>query len=143
MGVFIGYMFPCFADFSHDQRKSKFKFCKYSFIWYVDNCVNLIHKFRIKKHFYLELLKATFKPLNYPLGVFLRNWSWISQMRIFCYTMVVSRSYTQWNIKGYGVYVHETIITTKHGKTKKWNVFIVILHLQITMRQSTICIYSV
>jgi hypothetical protein len=41
-------------------------------------------------------------------------------------------------MKGYGVNVHETKSQFIHGKTKPWNnVFIVVLHLEVSMRPST------
>jgi hypothetical protein len=42
-------------------------------------------------------------------------------------------------MKGYGVNVHETKSQSIRGNTKQWNnAFIVVLHLEVTMRPSTI-----
>jgi len=41
-------------------------------------------------------------------------------------------------MKGYGVNVHETKSQSIQGNTKQWNnAFIVVLHLEVTMRPST------
>ena len=41
-------------------------------------------------------------------------------------------------MKGYGVNAHETKSLQIHGKIKQWNnAFIVVLHLEVTMRPST------
>jgi hypothetical protein len=41
-------------------------------------------------------------------------------------------------MKGYGVNVHETKSHSIQGNKKKWNnAFIVVLHLEVTMRPST------
>ena len=41
-------------------------------------------------------------------------------------------------MKGYGVNAHETKSLQIHGRTKQWNnAFIVVLHLEVTMRPST------
>jgi len=45
-------------------------------------------------------------------------------------------------MKGYGVNVHETKSQLIHGK-KQWNnAFIVVLHLEVTMRPSTMSNFS-
>jgi hypothetical protein len=42
-------------------------------------------------------------------------------------------------MKGYGVNVHKTKSQSIQGNTKQWNnAFIVVLHLEVTMRPSTI-----